>query len=148
MRLLAFSILVGFAVPLASAQTQAQTPAQTPTSTTQIPPPTLTAAEAAQHVGENRTVCGQIVNTHTADTSHGTPTFFDIDQPWPNQVFDLVVWGDKKPDIGNFPKSGKVCASGKIQLYRGHPEIFLEDWHSWYVPGATQQQRASVPQGL
>ncbi len=139
MRLLAISILVGLAVPLASAQTAAPTPAS------QIPQPTLTTVEAAQHVGENRTVCGEIVNTHTAETSHGTPTFFDIDQPWPNQVFDLVVWGDKKADIGPFPKSGKICASGKITLFRGHPEIFLEDWHSWYVPGTTQQQRASVP---
>ena len=137
MRLLAYSLVFGFAVPLASAQ--AQSPAQ------QIPQPTLTTAEAAQHVGENRTVCGTIVNTHTADASHGTPTFIDIDQAWPNQVFDLVVWGDRKADIGNFPKSGKVCASGKIILFRGRPEIFLEDWHSWYVPGSAQQQRASVP---
>lgn len=137
MRFLACSIVVGLAVPLASAQTSSQTP--------QIPQSALTAVEAAQHVGENRTVCGEIVNTHTAESSHGTPTFFDIDQAWPNQVFDLVVWGDKKADIGAFPKSGKVCASGKIQLYRGHPEIFLEDWHSWYVPVDAHQQRASVP---
>ncbi len=125
---LAFSL----AVPVALAQAQS------------IPQPTLTTAEAAQHVGENRTVCGAIVNIHVATSSHGTPTFIDIDQPWPHQVFDLVVWGDHKSDIGNFPKSGKVCASGKITLYRGHPEIFLEDWHSWYVPSTTEQ-RASVP---
>ena len=109
-----------------------------------VPQPTLTTAEAAQHVGENRTVCGEIVNTHVAETSHGTPTFIDIDQPWPNQVFDLVIWGDRKADVGDFPRSGKICASGKIVLYKNRPEIFLQDWHSWYVPSATGE-RASAP---
>jgi hypothetical protein len=126
------TLVLGLAIPVALAQTQP------------IPQPALTTTEAAQHVGENRTVCGAIVNTHIAESSHGTPTFIDIDQAWPNQVFDLVIWGDKKDDIGNFPKAGKICASGKIVLYKGHPEIFLEDWHSWYVPTDTQQ-RASVP---
>jgi len=129
---LVFVLVLGLGVPLTIAQTQP------------VPQPTLTTAEAAQHVGENRTVCGEIVNTHVAEASHGTPTFIDIDQAWPNQIFDLVIWGDKKSDIGDFPKSGKICASGKIILYKGHPEIYLQDWHSWYVPSATQQ-RASVP---
>lgn len=132
MRFLVSTFVLGLAAPVALAQAQS------------IPQPTLTTTEAAQHVGENRTVCGAIANIYTAAASHGTPTFIDIDQPYPHQVFDLVVWGDKKSDIGNFPKSGKVCASGKITLYRGHPEIFLEDWHSWYVPSTTEQ-RASVP---
>jgi hypothetical protein len=131
MRFTVSALFIGFAVPVALAQSQP------------VPQPALSTAEAAQHVGENRTVCGQIANTHIAESSHGTPTFVDIDQAWPNQVFDLVIWGDKKADIGDFPKAGKICASGKIVLYKGHPEIFLEDWHSWYVPSATE--RASVP---
>lgn len=132
MRFFVTTLILGLAAPAAIAQTQS------------IPQPILSSGEAAQHIGENRTVCGQIVNTHIATSSHGTPTFVDIDQPWPNQVFDLVIWGDNKADIGNFPKAGKICASGRIQLYKGHPEIFLQDWHSWYVPPETQQ-RASVP---
>lgn len=137
MRCLVSSLVLGLAVPAAMAQSAS-------TSTVQIPRPTLTAAEAAQHVGENRTVCGEIVNTYVATSSHGTPTFIDLDQAYPHQVFDLVIWGDNKADIGPFPKSGKVCASGKIILYRDRPEIFLEDWHSWYVPHDAET-RASVP---
>jgi hypothetical protein len=119
MRFWVCSLLIGLALPVASAQT--------------VPPP-ISAAEAAQHVGENRTVCGEIVNTHTASSTHGTPTFIDIDQAWPNQIFDLVIWGDNKNDIGKFPEKGKVCASGTIVLYKGKAEILLRDWHSWYVP--------------
>jgi hypothetical protein len=136
MRLLVCSIVIGAFLPVASAQTSGQTSAQNP-------PPVLSAADAAQHLGENRTVCGQIVNEYTSASSHGTPTFIDLDQPYPHSIFDLVIWGDNKDTVGAFPKTGKVCASGKITLFRGRPEILLSDWHSWYVPEA--QTRASVP---
>ncbi|MGC2301668.1 MAG: hypothetical protein WA476_22870 [Acidobacteriaceae bacterium] len=119
MRLLVCSIFIGIVVPFASAQT--------------VPPP-LSTSDAARHVGENRTVCGDIVNTHTAPTSHGTPTFIDLDKAYPNQIFDLVIWGDSTEAVGDFPRTGKVCASGTITLYKGRTEILLRDWHSWYVP--------------
>ena len=136
MRLLVCSIVIGAFLPVASAQTSGQTSVQTP-------PPVLSAADAAQPLGETRTVCGQIVNEYTSASSHGTPTFIDLDQPYPHSIFDLVIWGDNKDTVGAFPKTGKVCASGKITLFRGRPEILLSDWHSWYVPEA--QTRASVP---
>jgi hypothetical protein len=132
MRTLAPLLFLGLVLPLAAAQNPP------------IPQPTLSAIEAAQHVGENRTVCGEIVNTYTAATSHGTPTFIDLDQAYPHQIFDLVIWGDNKEAVGHFPDKGKVCASGTIVLYRGRPEILLRDWHSWYVPSDTEA-RASAP---
>ncbi|HUB17864.1 MAG TPA: hypothetical protein VL990_04470 [Acidobacteriaceae bacterium] len=132
MRLFASSLVFGLALPIAAAQTAP------------IPRSPLSTAEAAQHVGENRTVCGEIANIYTAASSHGTPTFVDIDQPYPHSLFDLVIWGENKPDIGPFPKSGKICASGKIILYHGRAEIFLQDWHSWYIPNSNEQ-RASMP---
>lgn len=135
MRCLIASIAIGLAVPVASAQ---------PPQATPLPQPTLSAAEAAQHVGENRTVCGEIANVFTSADSHGTPTFIDIDQPYPHSIFELVIWGDNKQDVGQFPGKGKVCASGTITLYRNRPEIILRDWHSWYVPADTQT-RASIP---
>jgi hypothetical protein len=143
MCLLLGSLFIGVVLPVASAQTAAQPSGQSSASTAS-PSPILTAADAPQHVGENRTVCGEIVNTYTASSSHGTPTFVDIDQPYPHSIFDLVIWGDNKNDIGRFPEKGKVCASGTIVLYKGKAEIQLRDWHSWYVPADTQQ-RASAP---
>lgn len=136
MRLMVCSLFIGVVLPAASAQSS--TPTSVPAS-----PTVLSAADAAQHVGENKTVCGDIVNEYTASSTHGTPTFIDLDKAYPNQIFDLVIWGDNKETVGAFPKSGKVCASGKIILYKDRPEILLTDWHSWYVPDA--QTRASVP---
>jgi len=123
MRPLAYALMVGLAASAAVAQ-----------NSTSAPLPTLSATEAAQHVGEDRTVCGQIANEYTATATHGTPTFVDIDQAYPHQIFDLVIWGDNKDDVGSFPKTGKICASGKIILFKGRPEILLPDWHAWYVP--------------
>ena len=131
MRLLVCTLLFAAAAPAAFGQAQT---APAPTAPPPASAPILTSTEAAQHVGELRTVCGEIVNIHMASASHGTPTFIDIDEAWPHQVFDFVIWGDDKDTVGRFPKSGKVCASGKIILYRNRPEILLTDWHSWYVP--------------
>jgi hypothetical protein len=119
-------MLLAALAPVGLSQTQAASPP--------APSTILTSADAAQHVGELRTVCGEIVNIHTAAGSHGNPTFIDLDQAWPHQIFDFVIWGDDKDTVGRFPKSGRVCASGKIILYRNRPEILLTDWHSWYVP--------------
>jgi hypothetical protein len=126
MRLLVCSLLLASIAPIAIAQSPA-----TPTSE---PLPVLTAVQAAEHVGEHRTVCGRIVNVYVASSSHGTPTFVDIDEPYPHPIFDFVIWGDDKDTVGRFPKSGKICASGKITLFKDRPQILLNDWHSWYVP--------------
>lgn len=141
MRLLC-SLFISVVVPFASAQTSAPSSVQAPDQSLS---PVLTAADATRHIGENRTVCGEIVNEYTASSSHGTPTFIDIDQPYPHSVFDLVIWGDNRADIGHFPEKGKVCASGTIILYKGKAEIQLRDWHSWYVPSDTQQRASVAP---
>ena len=113
--LLAFAVLAGTVPTLAVAQT-------------------LTTDEAAQHVGEKKTVCGEIAGEHTATSSRGTPTFINLDKPYPHQIFTILIWGDDKQAVGNFPETGNVCATGTITQYRGSPEIVLHDAHGWYVP--------------
>src|SRR5262249_10604251 len=52
----------------------------------------LTAAEAANHLGETATVCGQVASAHYASTSKARPTFINLDKPYPNQVFTAVIF--------------------------------------------------------
>ena len=47
----------------------------------------ITATEAKDHVGEVRTVCGLVVSTHYATGSKGQPTFLNLDEPYPKEVF-------------------------------------------------------------
>jgi hypothetical protein len=82
---------------------------------------TFSTTEAAKHIGERATVCGDIAGEHTATTSRGTPTFINLDKPYPNQVFTVLVWGSDRANVGNLPHTGRLCATGTITEYRGTP---------------------------
>jgi hypothetical protein len=75
---------------------------------------TLTAEEAKNHIGETATVCGVVASTHYATQTKGSPTFVNIDKPYPNEPFTILIWGE---DLQKFsPKpitwDGKrVCAN-------------------------------------
>jgi hypothetical protein len=86
----------------------------------------ISAVEAKNHIGENATVCGQVVSTHFAVTSRGRPTFLNFDSVYPKQIFTVVIWGSDRPKFGN-PEdkyaSKRICVAGKITEYRGVPEV-------------------------
>jgi DNA/RNA endonuclease YhcR with UshA esterase domain len=86
----------------------------------------LTAAEARKHIGEKATVCGKVVSTRFAVRTRGQPTFLNLDEPYPRQVFTVVIWGSDRAEFGSPEVTylGKnVCVKGKIERYRGVPEI-------------------------
>jgi hypothetical protein len=90
----------------------------------------LSAEQAASHVGENATICGAVASAHFAQRSKGEPTFLNLDKPYPNQAFTIVIWGADREKFGTPETSllGKqVCASGVIQLFRGRPEVVVHD---------------------
>jgi hypothetical protein len=90
--------------------------------------PRLTTSQARSHVGEAATVCGTVASTHFANTTRGQPTFLNLDEPYPNQVFTALIWGSDRAKFGtpeNDFRSKRVCVSGKITLYRGAPEMIL-----------------------
>lgn len=85
----------------------------------------ISANEAKNHVGETATVCGQVAGAHYAMRSRGRPTFINLDQAYPNQIFTIVIWGENRPKFGD-PEAmygGKhLCVTGTITLYRGVAE--------------------------
>jgi hypothetical protein len=60
----------------------------------------ITAAEAKDHVGETRTVCGKVTSTHFASKSKGEPTFLNLDEPYPKEVFTIIIWGSDRAKFG------------------------------------------------
>ena len=89
----------------------------------------LTSAEAKNHVGERATVCGKVVSTHYAARTKGNPTFLNLDEPYPKQVFTILIWGSDRPKFGdpeNTYANKKVCVSGTVKDYRGVPEVVAE----------------------
>jgi hypothetical protein len=87
---------------------------------------TLAAEEAARHVGETATVCGTVASAHFARRAAEQPTFLDLDQPYPRQVFTVVIFGGDRAKFGA-PETAllgrHLCATGVIRLYRGRPEM-------------------------
>jgi len=93
----------------------------------------IPASEASKHVGEQMTVCGQVVSKHTADNANGKPTFVDLDHAFPNQTFTVLIWDRDKSKVGDLPSSGNVCVTGTITQYKGVSEIVLHDAKVWRV---------------
>jgi DNA/RNA endonuclease YhcR with UshA esterase domain len=91
---------------------------------------TLTAAEAKDHIGEKATVCGNVVSTRYATRSRGNPTFINLDKPYPDQVFTVLIWGSDRPKFGE-PEQAyqhkRICVTGKISDYKGVPEIVANE---------------------
>jgi hypothetical protein len=86
----------------------------------------ISAVEAKNHIGEKATVCGDVASTHYAARSRGNPTFINLDKPYPNQVFTVLIWGSDRVKFGNPEreyKAKRMCVSGKISDYKGVPEI-------------------------
>jgi hypothetical protein len=90
----------------------------------------LTAAEAKDHIGEQNTVCGKVASTRYAATTRGKPTFLNLDQPYPSQVFTIVIWGENREKFGTPEETyhdKRVCVTGKITEYGGAPEIVVSN---------------------
>lgn len=86
----------------------------------------LTTAEAKDHIGDRAIVCGKVVSTHYAKSSKGGPTFLNLDEPYPKEVFTILIWGsdrEKFPTPEDEYKGLRVCVTGKITSYRSRPEI-------------------------
>jgi hypothetical protein len=90
----------------------------------------LTARQAKDHVGERATVCGKVASTHYAASSKGEPTFLNLDEPYPHEIFTILIWGADRSKFGEPEKKYKgasVCVSGPIASYRGVPEILATE---------------------
>src|SRR5262249_58197410 len=90
----------------------------------------LSAREAKQHIGEQATVCGIVASAKYAASTRGQPTFLNLDEPYPNQIFTILIWGGDRAKFGR-PETAyaqqRVCSTGTITEYRGTPEIIAHD---------------------
>lgn len=90
----------------------------------------LTTTEAKNHIGEQATVCGRMAGGRYAATTRGKPTFLDFDKPYPGQLFTVLIWGENRAKFGTPEEAYRnktICVTGRIQSYRGEPEIIASD---------------------
>lgn len=100
----------------------------------------ISAAEAADHMGEERTVCGPVASTRYVPWVRGEPTFLNFGRPYPHQVFTVVIWGSDRSRFDESPeerfRDRRVCVTGTIEPYRGKPEIVVRHPRQIEVVGA------------
>lgn len=105
----------------------------------QEPAGSIVPEEAWRHIGENKIVCGQIVDTSYATSVTNSPTYLYLERPRPEQVFTVVVPSAKRDLFGDSPEKsfrGKgICITGKIEgdssmepsTARHRAKILIED---------------------
>ena len=83
-----------------------------------------TAADAAKHVGETATVTGRVDSFHQSGKGN---IFLNMGGAYPNQAFTAFIPAGSAAQFPNAQQyDGKtVAVTGKIQLYKGKPEIIV-----------------------
>ncbi len=102
-------------------------PSQSPSSQATLSQTAIPASEAKKHIGERTTVYGVVASTNYAIGSKGKPTFINLDKPYPNPVFTVLIWDNNRKNFPNSPETyykGKtIYVTGLIIDYQGVPEI-------------------------
>ena len=112
------------------------------------PPPRLRPNEAAARAGETATVCGRVAGATFARTIPGQPTFLNLDRPYPDQPFTVVIWGDDRPGFGepeNRFTGRPICVTGLIRLHKGKPEIVVRRPGEIVISGVADRPRGGRP---
>jgi hypothetical protein len=95
------------------------------------PPSAIPASEAVEHVGEVQKVYGKVASTRYTYWTRGQPTFMNLDKPYPNQIFTVVIWSSDREKFGMRPekryKDKAICVTGLIEEEEGVPQIVVKD---------------------
>jgi len=63
------------------------------------------------------TVCGVVASARYASQSSGQPTFLNLDEPYPRQVFTIVIWGSARASFPEPPEQAysdkRICVTGR-----------------------------------
>ncbi len=102
-------------------------PTAPPVAAAGLPAGFVSASDAIGHVGQVAMVCGTVASANYAVTSAGSPTFLNLDKPYPNAVFTILIWQEHRASFGGTPErlffGARVCITGLVSNYRGAAQI-------------------------
>lgn len=85
----------------------------------------VSAADANRYVTAIADVCGRVVDGRRG--SGDTPTLLNLDRPFPNQPFTVVIWENDVSRFGGSPldryRNQNRCFFGEIGAFRGSPQM-------------------------
>jgi len=87
----------------------------------------IEASEAINYIGRTAEVCGAVASVSFLSDITGQPTFINFDEPYPDQTFTVVIWGENRHSWHHPPEdlyeNREICVSGRIRLHEGSPQI-------------------------
>ena len=91
----------------------------------------ISPENAHKHIGEDKTVCGIVANTYYAVESKGQPTYLNLNKPWPDHIFTIVIWKSDRHKFKNPPEiffdNKRVCVTGRITTSNDKPQITVSN---------------------
>ncbi len=89
----------------------------------------MAPAQARSNIGKTATVCGKVASAKYAANTSRKPTFLNLDEPFPRQIFTVVIWGTERavfgqPEVELLYK--RICVTGIIEDYKGDAEMILK----------------------
>ena len=119
--------VLALAIKLSAADTNAPAPSKAKTSV----PMKISAAEADTHYDQEMIVTGKVAQV----TIRPKVTFLNIDKPFPNSPFTVVIFHGHSSYFGdaNDLKGKTIEIRGKIKDYNGKPEIALDNTNQLVV---------------
>ncbi len=97
----------------------------------EIPAKYVQAIEAHKYIGDVKTVCGKVVESRFVSSSRGHPTFLNIDRPYSNPLFTIVIWGNDRINFDSPPEVyylyESICVTVLILSTDGVVQIEIKD---------------------
>lgn len=87
--------------------------------------------DASKHIGDSITICGKAFGGKFLENAKNQPTFINMGAAFPNHQLTIVIWADVRKKLSYIPeeklKDKDICITGKIEEYKGKPQIVLQD---------------------
>lgn len=90
----------------------------------------ITPAQARSNIGKTATVCGKVASAKYATNTSRKPTFLNLDEPFPRQIFTVVIWDADRAIFGQLEVEllyKRICVTGLIEDYKGNAEMILKN---------------------
>jgi hypothetical protein len=93
---------------------------------------TIDVNKASEYEGKLVYTCAKVYSTKVLD-SNGM-TFLNLGAEYPNSPLTIVIYSDSLGNFDNKPadyyKGKNICVSGKVKMYKGKPEIIINNQRS------------------
>jgi endonuclease G len=90
----------------------------------------IPAPQALYFINKECNVCGKVVGTRYNKNTETGITYLNFDKPYPDSPFTVVIFGKDRINFTYEPevylKNKVICVRGKVQLYKGKPQIVAD----------------------